>query len=619
MKVIGFDFGTTNSLISIVQGDRVISFTDEQGKPIPSVVSYEGSKTIVGRQAREQMNKAGLGVQGNLVRSPKTLLGQEAVYIGGKERNPVDIVRDVVDFVKLEAMRSRTIKDFSADKAVVTIPVTMEGHRRSLLRDAFRAAGISIVQFVHEPLAALYGYLRSQKDLQATVRNFDRKLILVFDWGGGTLDLTLCKVLDGMLVQIGNDGSEEVGGDLFDDEIRNEVEKRVQEVRDPNGEVQVYEEARTRLMHECEKAKIDLSSRSNVTIFVQSFFHTLEDPALDLTLSRDDLEGIVASLVQKGISRIEQLLLREGYSTSSVSLCLATGGIVNMPLVKARLHELFGPQRVHVSERSASLISEGAAWIAHDKATLHLAKNVELVLARNSYMPLLKAGTKLPTEGETFKDSFSLYCVDPTDGHGKFQLVSPHRVGPKVMPDDKRRTLANMVVDVDHQASPFQELLKLDVTIDDNLILTAQGRSLNKRDSASSEVHDLEFALHFPSNQDGWKQTTEVADFNDDGAKSERGDLVMRSNIAAQKNEYLVPGEVLYQFNTFYFRTENNPPKIQVDERMYYTACVYCQKPSNDPLCKCASKVAVSAPDLTATRRLDSTTLSSVRVGPTNT
>ena len=366
MSVVGFDFGTTNSLISIVQGDRVISFNDEQGLPVPSVVAYEGTKTVVGREARERMSKAGLGVQGNLVRSPKTLLGKESVYVGGKERSPVDIVRDVVLYVRTLATQTKTVKNLHIDRAVVTIPINMEGHRRALLRDAFRAAGMGIVQFVHEPLAALYGYFRSQADLKATIRNFDRKLVLVFDWGGGTLDLTLCKVVDGMLVQVGNDGTDEVGGDLFDEDLRNEVERRVRSRLKYPDDVQVHEDARTRLMHECERAKIDLSGRSNANIFVRTFFHGLEDPALDITLSRDDLEGIVAHLIDKGMARIERLLDREGYATSSVSLCLATGGIVNMPIVKARLHELFGPQRVHVSDRSASLISEGAAWVAHD-------------------------------------------------------------------------------------------------------------------------------------------------------------------------------------------------------------------------------------------------------------
>ena len=599
MAIVGFDFGTTNSLISVVQGDRVISFNDEQGLPIPSVVSYEGSKTVVGRPARERMSKAGLGVQGSLVRSPKTLLGKESVYVGGQERSPVDIVRDVVGFVRSEAMKTRTVKNLKVDQAVVTIPVNMDGRRRSLLRDAFRSAGISIAQFVHEPLAALYGYLRSQEDLKATIRKFDRKLVLVFDWGGGTLDLTLCRVVDGMLVQVGNDGTDDVGGDLFDEEIRNEVEKRVREKLNKDGDVEVHEDARTRLMHECEKAKIDLSGRSNANIFVQTFFHELDDPALDLTLSRDDLEGIVSKLVSKGISRIQHLLAREGYSTTSVSLCLATGGIVNMPLVKARLHELFGPQRGHVSARSSSLISEGAAWVAHDKARLHLAKNVELTLARNSYMPLLTAGLEMPREGEIRKDSFTVYCVDPTDGHGKFQLVSPHRAGPKVMSDDKRRTLTNLVVNVDKKAAPFQERLQLDVAIDDNLVLVAKARSLNMRGLDESEVYDLEFALHFPSGGGGWKVNSEMPGSNEDAAKREPGDLVMRSNIASHENRLLVPGEVLFKFEQ-YDRRLNRASQLQEDEYAYYKPCSYCGRASNDPLCRCSTSPTSRASKLGA-------------------
>lgn len=211
MRVIGFDFGTTNSLISVVRGERTINYLDDEGRPIPSVVCYEGQRKIVGREAKERLAQAGLGIQGNIVRSPKLLLGRDSVFIEGTERSPVDIVAEVVRHVLHQAKtgrRGRDLGDISG--AVVTIPVNMLGYRRRALRDAFRLAGLSIVQFVHEPLAALYGYFRSQ-GLQAMLRRYDRKLILIFDWGGGTLDLTLCRLMDNMAVQIMNDGTDEVG------------------------------------------------------------------------------------------------------------------------------------------------------------------------------------------------------------------------------------------------------------------------------------------------------------------------------------------------------------------------------------------------------------------------
>lgn len=588
MTVVGFDFGTTNSLASVVVGDAVITFMDNE-KPIPSVVSFEGGKVEVGRKAHDKLTSAGLGVQGSTVRSPKTLLGREELIIDGVRRDPVQIVEYVLDHVRRFVMSTKAGRDLKMDRVVATIPVNMEGNRRALLRQAFLQAGMSVVQFVHEPLAALYGYLRTSEGTADLVKRYDGKLLLVFDWGGGTLDLTLCRVLDGLIVQVANDGTEEVGGDVFDEELRNEVERRSRKAQNLGEDIEVLPEARKRLLHECENAKIRLSDRGNWTVYVDHYYQSEEQSALDVTLSRDDLQDIVGHLVRKGVSRIERLLEREGYSTASVELCLATGGMVNMPLVKNRLDELFGPGRVHVSRRSASAIAEGAAWVAHDEARLHLAKNVELTLARNSYMPLLTAGLSMPVERETQRERFSLYCVDPSDGHGKFCLVSPHRPGPRVLPDDKRRSLCNMVLKVDAKAHPFRERIELDVSINENLVLTAEAWSLNQKGRVSAEVNDLEFALATPGSKSGWLRAAVMDETENSGIGNEPGDLAMRSNLAAKEDISLVPGEVLYKTRPSYFRVENNPPKIQVEERLYYEPCSICQRPSNDPLCRCAS------------------------------
>lgn len=590
MAVVGFDFGTTNSMASVVVGDKVITFL-ENGQPIPSVVSFEGGKVEVGRKAHEKLTSAGLGVQGSTVRSPKTLLGREEQLIDGVRRDPLKMVEYVLDYVRRHVLQTRTVVDLNMNQVVATIPVNMEGHRRALLRQAFRQAGMSVVQFVHEPLAALYGYLRMSEGTSDLIKRYDGKLLLVFDWGGGTLDLTLCRVLNGLLVQVANDGTEEVGGDVFDEELRNEVERRSRAERGFGEDVEVLPEARKRLLHQCEEVKIALSGRSNRTVFVDAYYRRESQSDLEVNLSRDDLEDIVGHLVKKGVARIERLLEREGFSTASVELCLATGGMVNMPMVKNRLDELFGPGRVHVSNRSASAIAEGAAWVAHDQARLHLAKNVELALARNSYMPLLQAGVEMPIERENRRERFDLYCVDPSDGHGKFSLVSPHRPGPRVLANDKRRPLCNMLLKVDGKAHPFRERLGLEVNIDENLILTATAWSLNQKGKAVAEVHDLEFALATPGARSSWLNASLLGD---DGEVSphEPGDLSMRSNIAAREDDRLVPGEVLYRCNPFYFRVEQNPPKIQVEERLYYEPCAVCKRASNDPQCRCASRLA---------------------------
>lgn len=600
MTVVGFDFGTTNSLVSVVVGDRVIRFEDE-GQPIPSVVSYEGGQTIVGREARKRLGVAGLGVHGSVVRSPKTMLGRESVDVEGVARSPVDIVRDVVAYLRNEAIESDIVRNLNFDRAVVTIPVNMEGRRRALLRDAFRMAGISIVQFVHEPLAALYGHFRALDTLENELRRYDRQLMLVFDWGGGTLDLTLCRLVDGVFVQLENYGTDDVGGDHFDQSVRHEVERRVRDSRGLGSEVERLPGADVRLLHECEEAKIALSDPavSSWTIYVEHFFSGVNDAALDLRLTRDDLEAIVGSLVKKGVARITELLEKYEVSPAAISLCLATGGMANMPLIKSRLHEIFGPARVFLSERSASLISEGAAWVAHDQARLRLSKNVELSLARNSYMGLLDAGVEMPVEGERRTDEFSLYCVDPSDGHARFQIVTPLRVGRDVHRDDPRTVLSTMQVKVNSKAQPFMERLSLKVEVDENLILTGVVQSLNQRDAARCEVHHLEFALEVPKKKDSARRVSPergVEGAERDVAENIRvaslrgpGDIVLRSNVSSRKDEKLVPGEVMAKLNPYYFDVRHNPPPVQVAEKLYYQPCALCGRRSNDPLCRCAS------------------------------
>jgi molecular chaperone DnaK len=595
MPVFGFDFGTTNSLASVVVGDRVVTFL-ESGQPIPSVVSYEGGKVEVGRKARDRLSGAGLGVQGSTVRSPKSLLGQDELVIDGVRRDSVEIVKHVLDYVRRFVLQSRVGRELNMDAVVATIPVNMNGERRALLRQAFLHAGMGVVQFVHEPLAALYGYLRTAENGNDLIKRYDGKLLLVFDWGGGTLDLTLCRVIDGLLVQVANDGTEEVGGDVFDEELRNEIERRSLVQRRLSEDFLLLPDARKRLLHASEEAKINLSSRGTWNVFLDNYYDVDGDTAIDVQLERDDLEKIVGNLVRKGVARIERMVEKAGYSPSSVALCLATGGMVNMPLVKNRLDELFGPMRVHVSERSASAIAEGAAWVANDEARLHLAKNIELVLARNSHLSLLRAGFEMPVEREVRKERYPLFCVDPTDGFGKFSIVSPNRPGPNVPAGDLRRTLGHLLVEVDSKAGPFRERLEIEASVDQDLILTVSAWSLNQKGHAEAKFYDIEFALAFPGTGNKWISAKPYNSTSKETDRHERGSLTMRSNVAATEDLSLVPGEVLYRFNQFYFRTEQNPPQIQVLEKLYYAPCSICGLRSNDPLCNCGSLLPPQIP-----------------------
>jgi molecular chaperone DnaK len=597
MPVFGFDFGTTNSLVSFIRGNRPINLLGDDGLPIPSVACYEGNRTIVGRGAKERLAEAGLGIQGNIVRSPKMLLGRDSVFIEGVERSPVDIVADVAGFVRRQATTSAQIGlglTVDLKQVVATIPISMEGRRRRALRDAFRKAGMTIVQFVHEPLAALYGFFRSSQDYGAMLRRYDRKLILVFDWGGGTLDLTLCRLVDGVLTQIANDGTDEIGGDVFDETVKNEIVKRVVRSRGWDEAVNILPNATARLLHRCERAKIDLSTRDVVELYVANFFRGVENEELDYSLTRETLEEITLPLVEQGLARVRRLLEAAAVPPQQVALCLAVGGMVSMPSIKARLHEWFGPERVHVPSAAGTLVAEGAAWVAHDQARLLMAKHVELLLARNSYMQLIPARTEMPREGEVQSREFDLYCVDPTDGTAKFQIQSPVRPGANVLPNDRRTPLDSLVIPVDSRAKPFRERLRLTVQVDDNLILHAAARSLDKGGLAETEIHSLEFGLSLPEAQEQDLTAGETEPTYQDDTKPEPGSLTMRANVADREDNYLVPGEVLYRFDPVYFR-DHSAPEIQERERLYYVPCARCGRASSDPLCRCDSTPSVSA------------------------
>ena len=590
MTVVGFDFGTTNSLVSSVSGGKPFNLLDEDGLPFPSVVCYEGTRKILGREAKQRLDSAGIGIHGNIIRSPKFFLGQDSLFVNGVERSPVDVVADVVAFVKQAALESRVDIDLAGiSRAAVTIPIDMEGRRRAALRDAFRRAGIGVVQFIHEPFAALYGHFRGQADVAASLRQYENKHILVVDWGGGTLDLTLCTLRDGRVTQLHNHGTDAVGGDVLDDSIRNEVIRRFcAEAEVPPG-AEPHPDARTRLLHQCEQAKIALSSRQSFPVYVPTFFH--EDTDLDYSLHRDTLEQIADPFVRDGIRRISHVLDQSGVAPTQVAMCLATGGMVNMPAIRARLHELFGPQRVKVKEESGTLVAEGAAWFGHDRRPLHLAKNVELQLARGSYMPLLRAGTKMPMQNEVQRHPFHLYCADPRDGHAKFEFCSPERPGDTVLATDPRVPLAHLVVKADAKAPPLKERLELDVQIDDNLILRASARSLNQQDHAAVEIHDLEFGVWFPQVGRGSEPSAENMPLEQQRRTMQRpGDLVVRANVAKEPDPALVPGELLYEHNRLYFDRRRNPPQEQVDELLYYAPCAVCGRASNDPECRCLSR-----------------------------
>ncbi len=496
----GLDFGTTNSVVTVIGpdpetmrvGSRVLT---QDGRPHPSVVWYSGAEPVVGRLAKDQLNDLGLGVFGDIVRSPKMFLGSPTgIYVGGVSRQAVDVVADVLRFLRKDAL-SRGFQGNPFESAVITIPVTMRGPARAELRQAAQKAGIRIHQFVHEPLAALYGYLRAKPDFRQELANLDRRLVLVFDWGGGTLDLTLCQLQNGVLTQVFNAGDCEVGGDWFDLRVRQLVRQK-HEAQHPKADwSRLQPSAESRLIQACEDAKIALSSRLTSALYVRDLL-AVPGPEKDLRIevTKPELEGSVQDLISKGLSKIETVLDMAGVHRGAIEFCLATGGMVSMPAIQGGLREIFGVNRLRLVENAATVISEGAAWIAYDGVGLLLAKPIELLHADNSYVEVIPTGTSLPLDGKAIQRRMDMYCVDPSDGFAKFLFARPKWPG-RESHGDARLPYTHLTLPVDSHSQPLFERLQVEVTIDHDLIAEVRAISPMRRQTRQARIHDLEFGL----------------------------------------------------------------------------------------------------------------------------
>jgi molecular chaperone DnaK len=497
----GIDFGTTNSLASVVVRDPdtgtavVRPLTDADGRPHPSVVWYKGENPIVGRQAKDQLGEAAVGVFGDVVRSPKMFLGSGLdLDVGGTSKSPVDVVADVIRHIREDAL-SRGFEQNAFKSAVMTIPVNMRGPARAALRESAAKAGVRIHQFVHEPLAALYGHFRSTADFRRELTQLDGQIVLVFDWGGGTLDLTLCQLRKGVLTQIYNAGDSDVGGDKFDERLR-QVVKRKHEAKHTNvdwSKIQPGGEAR--LLQACENAKIALSARPSTTVPVRDLLSS-GGPEKDvrIEISNGEFTEACADLIRRGFSHIDEVLRVADIPRTAVAFCLATGGMVAMPAIQYGLREMFGAGGFKRARDAATVISEGAAWIAFDDVRLELCKPIEVLHADDTYVQVIPTGTPLPTEGTSVQTRIDMYCVDPRDAFAKFLFARPAWPGKESL-GDARLPYSHITVPVDQFAQPLMERLKVRLEIDHNLIAKVEARSTLREETVAAWIHDLEFGL----------------------------------------------------------------------------------------------------------------------------
>ncbi|MDY4032716.1 MAG: molecular chaperone DnaK [Pyramidobacter sp.] len=329
-KVVGIDLGTTNSCIAVMEGENVTIIPNSEGaRTTPSVVAFtkEGER-LVGQLAKRQA----IVNADNTIMSIKRHMGSDyTVTIEGKKYTPQEISAMILQKMKHDA------EDYlgsEVKKAVITVPAYFTDAQRQATKDAGAIAGLDVLRIINEPTAAALAYGENKSG--------DHK-ILVFDLGGGTFDVSLLDVGDGVFEVLATRGDNRLGGDDWDMKI---VQWMVAEFKKEQGiDLSADKMAMQRLREAAEKAKIELSSMMETTISLPFITADATGPKhLEMKLSRAKFEDLTADLLQRVVAPVKNALSDSGLNASQIDKILLVGGSSRMPAVQAKVKELLGKE-----------------------------------------------------------------------------------------------------------------------------------------------------------------------------------------------------------------------------------------------------------------------------------
>lgn len=387
----GIDFGTTRSAaVGYIDG-RAISFGDDEGRPIPSLVAIDKNtgEVSVGIEAWEQKNH--LSNSCIVIPSIKTILDSDNTFsIANREWTSTDIASEIFKHLK-QIAHARSGVDM--DKAVLAIPVGFSRKKRARLREAAKYAGIDVISFVSEPTAAFFA---NYDDLKSSSN------VAIFDWGGGTLDISILEHAGGKVSELMTIGWGVAGDDLDDKLARRlhaSVEKKLAQQISYDD---MLSSSKDMILMRAERAKRAFSDDDTHIVSVNKY---IDDKSFNIPLEYSWFSLLFKTEIDHAIKLLDDAIARSGVGLQNIDRVVMVGGSSNLRPLIEKMEEKYG-DKLYFPEETMWNVAQGAAILSRKPGRYHSNQSIGLILSDGTYHEILPKDTLL--NGWKYKCSFGL-------------------------------------------------------------------------------------------------------------------------------------------------------------------------------------------------------------------